>query len=110
MCFNPEYFYLKLTKERMNHIEEKIKSLTLEIMANNIDHICQLSGNSLHVGVGSDLDGGYGTEQCPHDLDTIADLQKLPGILEKRGYSKQDVLNIMHLNFVKYLQDYFSAH
>jgi len=86
------------------------RNVTLEIMANNIDHICQLSGNSLHVGVGSDLDGGYGTEQGPHDLDTIADLQKLPGILEKRGYSKEDILNIMHLNFVKYLQDYFSGH
>jgi len=83
------------------------RNVTLEIMVNNIDHICQLAGNSLHVGVGSDLDGGYGTEQCPHDLDTIADLQKLPGILKMRGYSDEDIRNIMHGNFVRYLQNYF---
>ena len=38
--------------------------------------------------IGSDLDGGFGTEQCPSDLDTIADLQKLDSILENRGYEK----------------------
>src|SRR5438045_2718009 len=40
----------------------------------NIDHICQLAGNVDHVAVGSDLDGGFGKEQCPYDLETIADL------------------------------------
>ncbi len=83
------------------------RNVTLEIMVDNIDHICQLAGNSLHAGIGSDLDGGYGTEQCPHDLDTIADLQKLPEILNMRGYSDEDILNIMHLNFIRFLQNYF---
>ncbi len=83
------------------------RNVTLDIMVNNIDHICQLAGNSLHAGIGSDLDGGYGTEQCPHDLDTIADLQKLPILLRMRGYSEADIQNIMHLNFVRFLQDYF---
>ena len=83
------------------------RNVTLDIMVSNIDHICQLAGNSLHVGIGSDLDGGYGTEQCPHDLDTIADLQKLPGLLRARGYTGEDIQNIMYLNFVRFLQDYF---
>jgi len=83
------------------------RNVTLDIMVANIDHICQLAGNSLHVGIGSDLDGGYGTEQCPHDLDTIADLQKLPGLLRARGYTGEDIQNIMYLNFVRFLQDYF---
>ena len=82
------------------------RKVTLDIMVNNIDHICQLAGNSLHAGIGSDLDGGYGTEQCPHDLDTIADLQKLPALLYARGYSHEDVRNIMHLNFIRYLKEY----
>jgi len=67
------------------------RNVTLDIMVNNIDHICQLAGNSLHAGIGSDLDGGYGTEQCPHDLDTIADLQKLPDLLRAKGYSDEDI-------------------
>ncbi len=48
----------------------------MEIMANNIDHVCQLAGNANHVAIGSDLDGAFGTEQCPYDLVTIADLQR----------------------------------
>lgn len=74
------------------------RKVTLDIMVNNIDHICQLAGNSLHAGIGS--------EQCPHDLDTIADLQKLPALLYARGYSHEDVRNIMHLNFIRYLKEY----
>ena len=87
--------------------DPKSRNVTLEIMADNIDHICQLAGNSNHAGVGSDLDGGYGGEQCPHDLDTIADIQKLPEILKMRAYTDEDIRNIMHLNFVRYLQDFF---
>ncbi|TFH20808.1 MAG: peptidase M19, partial [Bacteroidia bacterium] len=83
------------------------RNITLNIMVDNIDHVCQLAGDSQHVGIGSDLDGGYGTEQCPHDLDTIADLQKLPGLLKDRGYQEEDVLNILHGNFIRYLRNYF---
>ncbi len=86
----------------------KSKNVTMEIMANNIDHICQLAGDSLHVGVGSDLDGAFGTEQCPYDLDTIADIQKLPVILRNRGYKTEDIQNIMHGNFIRFLKGYFN--
>jgi membrane dipeptidase len=77
--------------------------VTLDIMVQNIDHICQLSGNSLHVGIGTDLDGGFGKEQSPSDLDTIADLQKIPELLRNKGYGKEDILNIMHKNFIRFL-------
>ena len=77
-------------------------------MANNIDHICQLAGDSQHAGVGSDLDGGYGTEQCPYDLDTIADIQKLPTLLQNRGFKEGDIENILHGNFIRFLREYFS--
>jgi membrane dipeptidase len=85
----------------------KSRNVTMEIMADNIDHICQLAGDSLHVGVGSDLDGAFGTEQCPHDLDTIADIQKLPAILKNRGYAPKDVENIMNGNFIRFLMSFF---
>ena len=78
--------------------------VTLKQMVNNIDHICQLSGNSLHVGIGTDLDGGFGKEQCPSDIDTIADLQKVPQLLSDKGYDQQDINNIMHKNFISFLQ------
>ena len=76
----------------------------LEKVIDNMDHICQLAGNSLHVGIGSDLDGAYGKEQCPYDLETIADLDKIPALLMQRGYSNNDVENIMHGNWLRFLR------
>ena len=73
----------------------------LEAVAAQIDHVCQLAGNSLHAAIGSDLDGGYGQEQTPHDLDTIADLQKVPDLLRARGYTEPDLRNIMHGNLLR---------
>jgi membrane dipeptidase len=85
------------------------RNVTLDTVADHIDHICQLAGNALHAGIGSDLDGGYGKEQCPHDLDTIADIQRLPGILRNRGYAEEDIGNIMHGNFIRFLRHHFKG-
>ncbi|HEX2536602.1 MAG TPA: membrane dipeptidase, partial [Chitinophagaceae bacterium] len=60
---------------------------TLEKMIDHLDHICQIAGNARHIGIGSDLDGAFGREQCPYDLQTIADLSRIPQLLRKRGYS-----------------------
>ena len=79
--------------------------VSLKQMIDNIDHICQLAGNASHVGIGTDLDGGFGKEQSPMDLDTIADLQKVPGLLSKRGYSQTDIEQIMYRNFISFLQN-----
>lgn len=83
-------------------------NVSLEQAVNNIDHICQLTGNSDHVGIGSDLDGGFGKEQTPLDVDTIADLQKFPDLLRKRGYSQGDIKKILHGNFLSFLEKAWS--
>ena len=80
------------------------KGVSLEQAIDNIDHICQIAGNAEHVGIGTDLDGGFGTEQSPMDIDTIADLQKIPELLYHRGYAQEDISKIMHLNFIRFLQ------
>ncbi len=77
----------------------------LEKVIDNIDHICQLAGNTLHVGIGSDLDGAFGKEQCPHDLETIEDLNKIPSLLKQRGYLNNDIENIMHGNWLRFLRN-----
>jgi len=83
----------------------KKMNCNLEVIIDHIDYICQAAGNTLHVGIGSDLDGAFGKEQCPYDLDTIADLQKLPALFLKRGYLQQDVENIMHGNWIRFLRN-----
>ncbi|MBL7816427.1 MAG: dipeptidase [Saprospiraceae bacterium] len=80
----------------------------MEKVIDHIDHICQIAGNALHVGIGSDLDGAFGNEQCPYDLETIADLQKMPDLLKKRGYTEGDIEGIMHGNFLRFLKKHWS--
>jgi membrane dipeptidase len=70
----------------------------------HLDHFCQLAGNARHVGLGTDLDGCFGTEQTPQGLDSIADLQKLPSLLAARGYTESDIAGVMHGNFLRRLR------
>ena len=64
--------------------------------------VCGL--NAGHAAIGSDLDGGFGVERCPRDLDTIADLQKIPDLLRNRGYKEIDIEMIMHGNWVRFFK------
>jgi membrane dipeptidase len=83
--------------------------LRLERVLDHIDHVCQLAGNAQQAGLGSDLDGGFGTEQTPRDLDTIADLQRLPELLERRGYRHQDIENILYGNWLRFFTQAWTA-
>jgi membrane dipeptidase len=83
--------------------------LKLERIVEHIDHICQLAGNARHCGIGSDLDGGFGREQCPADLNSIADLQRLATILDDRGYAPEDVQAIMHGNWIRRLDEILAS-
>ena len=78
--------------------------LNLEDLLDHTDHICQLAGNADHVGIGSDLDGGFGTEQTPQDVQSIAALQRVGELLEKRGYSPEDIDKVLHGNFIRFLK------
>ena len=85
--------------------EPRARGANLEKLIDHYDHICQIAGNSDHIAIGSDLDGAYGTEQSPYDLDTIADLQKLQGLLTKRGYAKEDIEKIFYKNWLRFLSE-----
>jgi membrane dipeptidase len=82
--------------------------LKLEQIVDHIDHICQMAGNTRHSGIGSDLDGAFGREQTPVDLNTIADLARIPEMLQRRGYTNQDIEQIMHGNFIELLKEAWS--
>jgi membrane dipeptidase len=79
--------------------------VTLETVANHIDRVCQIAGNARHSMIGSDLDGGFGREQCPADVESIGDLSRLPAVLRARGYNDLDVAGIAHGNFIRFLND-----
>lgn len=78
--------------------------MKLEAVVQHLDHVCQLAGNARHAAIGSDLDGGFGREQSPSDLNTIADLQKIPALLRAKGYKESDVEGVMHGNWLRFFQ------
>ncbi len=84
------------------------EAVTLSTVVDHMDHVCQLAGNSRHAGIGTDLDGGYGREQSPCDLDTITDLQKIAGLLTDRGYNDDDIRAMMHGNWLRLLRQAWS--
>jgi membrane dipeptidase len=79
---------------------------TFAKIADHVDHICQLAGTHRHVAIGTDLDGGFGSEQSPIELETIADVQKFAGVLAARGYSPQVIDDIFYGNWLRF----FSQH
>lgn len=84
------------------------KNVTLNTLIDHLTHICEIAGNTNHVGLGTDLDGGFGREQCPSDMETIADLQKLPELLLKRGFSDEDIVKFCHQNWLNFLEKAWS--
>lgn len=82
----------------------KERNVTLSTVLDHMDHICQIAGNANHIGIGSDLDGAFGTEQCPTDIKTIKDLDKLTDLLSIRGHSDQDIKKVMHGNWLSLLR------
>jgi membrane dipeptidase len=76
--------------------------VSLDAVADHIDHVCQIAGDVQHAALGTDLDGGYGHEQTPRDLKVYSDLHRLADILERRGYSGQDVDAIFHGNWLRF--------
>ncbi len=81
------------------------EEVSLDRFVDHIDHVCQLAGNVRHAGIGSDFDGGFGLQSVPQELDTIADLQKIAGFLQPRGYSDSDLEAILGGNWLRTLQE-----
>ena len=105
VCFDA---WMILPKWKRGISDPKKMKLSLENVVDHVDHICQLAGNCDSVGIGSDLDGAFGNEQCPYDIDTIADLQKMKYTLKKRGYTDLNIDNIFHQNFINFLKKTWS--
>jgi membrane dipeptidase len=80
-------------------------SINLDHVTAQIDYVCQIAGNTNHVGIGTDFDGGYGVESVPHEIDTIADLPKLAPQLAKKGYNESDIERIFSGNWLRMLNN-----
>ncbi len=80
------------------------RGVALATVVRHIDHMCQLTGTARHCAIGSDLDGGFGVESTPDELDSVADLTKLADALIRAGYSEDDISGIMGGNWLRVLR------
>jgi membrane dipeptidase len=69
-----------------------------------IDHVCQMTGSARFVGIGSDFDGGFGSQSAPLDFETLVDLQQIGPALAAQGYAPEDVAAIRSGNFLRVLR------
>jgi membrane dipeptidase len=83
---------------------KKKSEVTLATVIKHMQHVCDLAGNKLHAGIGSDFDGGFGLEAIPAEMDTIADLQKLGPALVQSGFTERDASNILGGNWLELLR------
>lgn len=80
-------------------------SVSLDYVVAQLDYICQLAGDTIHVGLGSDFDGGFGLQSVPAEVDTIADLHKIIPILSQKGYTETDISAVLGGNWLVHLQN-----
>jgi membrane dipeptidase len=77
---------------------------TLRTVVDEMRYVCDLVGDSKHVGIGTDLDGGFGAESIPKEIDTVADLEKLAEALSAANFTDEDVDNILSGNWLRVLR------
>ena len=80
------------------------EEVPLDAYVAHIDHVCQIAGNSLHAGLGTDFDGGFGLQSIPSGLDSIGDMQLVAAKLIERGYTEEDAANILGGNWLRFLR------
>ncbi|HYO88385.1 MAG TPA: membrane dipeptidase [Candidatus Limnocylindrales bacterium] len=84
------------------------ESVPFDTVIDAIDTICQITGSARHAAIGSDFDGGFGSQHIPAGLDTVADLAKIGDGLRARGYSEDDVDAVLSGNMLRKLREALS--
>jgi membrane dipeptidase len=87
-----------------HHRQDPKQLVTLDHVVAHVDHMCQVLGDASHVGVGSDLDGGFGREHIPAEMDSIHDLSLIADKLRERGYESDHIVQIMGGNWLRVLR------
>ena len=73
---------------------------TLDDVVKQVLHHARASGGPEHVGLGTDLDGGFDAKQAP--INDLAELKELPARL-RRSFSKAQVQGVMGDNWLAFL-------
>ena len=79
-------------------------AVPLSVAVAHMQHICDLAGDALHVGIGSDFDGGFGTESAPSEIDTVDDLYRVGDALAAAHFSDSAIEQVLSGNWLRLLR------
>lgn len=77
-----------------------LKTPSYKLLVDHIEHAVKLVGAE-HVGIGSDFDG---IETCPNGLEDISKIEILTSEMRKRGFSDEEIKQILGENFLRVLE------
>lgn len=81
---------------------------TLDDVVRHVEHIAEVAGPG-HVGIGSDLDGGFPTDQAPEGMRSLEDFARLGAALERRGWSSAEAAAVLGGNWLRVVEQALPA-
>lgn len=81
---------------------EPLRRPTIDAAIDHVDHICQVVGSQAHIGLGSDMDGGFGADWLPIGIDQPSDLLRLAEAMSARGWSDEAIFGFACGNWVRF--------
>ena len=82
---------------------------TLAETLDHVERIAESAGGKDRVGLGSDMDGGFGADELPDGINEPAGLQLLLDGLEARGWTPDELDGFAHSNWLRLIRDHWSA-
>ncbi len=74
----------------------------LEHVVAHVKRVCDLTGSMRHVALGSDMDGGFGADRLPTDVNGPRDLVRIAEALSGGGFSDEDIRAFAWGNWARY--------
>lgn len=75
---------------------------SMEWVVRHIEHVCEIAGGTESVGLGSDMDGGFGADELPEGINTPSDLSLIGEALRDHGWSDGDIAGFTHQNWLRF--------
>jgi len=77
---------------------------TIDETIAHVEHIVAITGRTDVVALGSDMDGGFGADRLPEEVNAPADLPRLTDALRRRGWSGEQLDGFRFENWIRFLK------
>lgn len=81
----------------------------IDDVLNHINRICEMTGDRTHVGLGSDMDGGFSTRRLPEGINKPADLERITAALREAGWAESEIEGFRWKNWARFFEAAASA-